>query len=333
VAADVLRKQAENRASNIFAKNVDAAQSGDIFDSYAAFNTGAKSFSPSSENIPNGSTGTLMRNADSMMTTNFAITPLASLPKVPMQFTDNFLSISDNLMTPMVKNIDLDLMRPRAGTLAVTGLRDVATRGGMNYLDNYRPKNLDLEAIRAKVPDVQRPKVTDLAPIRRMTDISPYRYKPDIQTTSFKFGDITIPRIPDPTIPKIPDPIKGINPPPVIPPVGLPGVPGIPGMGAPGFGGWNMGGRGSGTAGGRKSGQDLIQVKSSLFRKFVTGGHDIYTTRENVNRLKATIAAKGTFLGYDLIPTQEDLTKLEKKRLKNDNMERNMLGSFADIRV
>ena len=79
---------------------------------------------------------------------------------------------------------------------------------------------------------------------------------------------------------------------------------------------------------GEKSGRKvpLIQLKSSLFRKFAFGEKDLITSAENIGLVRETIGKKGSFFGYDAIPTQEQLNRAQAKALKNDMFERTVLG-------
>jgi len=89
---------------------------------------------------------------------------------------------------------------------------------------------------------------------------------------------------------------------------------------------------GIGRAPGKK---DLIQVKSSFFRKFAFGEKDFTIDKENLAKFKQTIANKGTFFGYDSVPTEEQM-KAEEARLNSSNAETKGLKgekSIFNIRV
>jgi hypothetical protein len=56
----------------------------------------------------------------------------------------------------------------------------------------------------------------------------------------------------------------------------------------------------------------LFQVKSDLFRKFVTGEKDIVVSKENIRLIKNIRGKKGSLLGF--VPTKELLVKKKKKK-------------------
>jgi len=168
------------------------------------------------------------------------------------------------------------------------------------------------------------------------------------------------PYIPDPKPPYVPPPyiddsyIPPYTPPPYIPPDYYPDKYSLPdyyltsykgsgyGGGYPLYGSLTGGAGGGGpkripkAALGRAPGKkDLIQVKSSLFRKFAFGEKDFEVDPESLTRFKKTIAQRGTFFGYDAVPTQEQLIRTERQ-LEKSSAEAKYLKdqkSILDIRI
>jgi len=100
---------------------------------------------------------------------------------------------------------------------------------------------------------------------------------------------------------------------PLPPPVPFIPITGSGGM-VPGFGRMDSGAgvRGFGRTTSTKRSSPLFQVKSDLFRKFVTGEKDLSVSRENVALIKSIRGKKGSLLG--IIPTKELLVKKKKKK-------------------
>jgi len=85
-----------------------------------------------------------------------------------------------------------------------------------------------------------------------------------------------------------------------------------------------------------KKTKGLIQFKSSLFRKFAFGEKDLLVNQQDLGAFKNIIAQRGTFFGYDVVPTMEQISR-EEKRLLKSRAEENILKpsdkSFLDIKV
>jgi len=81
--------------------------------------------------------------------------------------------------------------------------------------------------------------------------------------------------------------------------------------------------------------KQLIQVKSSLFRKFAFGEKDLLVDKESLAQFKRTIGKKGTFFGYDAVPTQEQLNAAEDKLWKSQAEAKYLKGqkSILDIEL
>ena len=78
----------------------------------------------------------------------------------------------------------------------------------------------------------------------------------------------------------------------------------------------------------------LIQVKSSLFRKFAFGEKDLLINPQDVQAFRNIIAQKGTFFGYDVVPTREQISREEQRLLKSQKEREGLKDtSFLDIKV
>jgi len=80
----------------------------------------------------------------------------------------------------------------------------------------------------------------------------------------------------------------------------------------------------------------LIQVKSSLFRKFAFGEKDFTVDADKLGAFQKTIAQRGSFFGYDVIPTQQQIQREEQKLWESQNEAIPFKGkekTFLDIKV
>jgi hypothetical protein len=83
-----------------------------------------------------------------------------------------------------------------------------------------------------------------------------------------------------------------------------------------------------------KKTRPLIQFKSSLFRKFAFGEKDLLVNQQDIAAFKNIIAQKGTFLGYDLVPTREQISREEARLLKSQGETKGLKDkSFLGIKV
>jgi len=68
-----------------------------------------------------------------------------------------------------------------------------------------------------------------------------------------------------------------------------------------------------------------------LFRKFAFNEKDLAVTKENAALLQQELAEKGSFFGYDAIPTQQQLNKQEATLLKSNAEAKYLKGQNTNI--
>ena len=246
---------------------------------------------------------------------NTQYTSLLDIPGA-MQLKSEYTSIKDSAQIPIIN--DYPVSKPEK-YLTPSESSKIVSNLNKQYIDTYKPDPYN--------PVSYKPDPYDPGPG------PPVSYKPD------PYDPGPGPPVPYKPGPYDPDPYIDTYPPspyaPYTPYIGG-GYIGFPGMATPpspsiGFGG------GSKKAPIEKSRgkKQLIQVKSSLFRKFAFGEKDIYVTKESLAAFKEKIAQKGTFFGYDAIPTAEQAARAEQKLLQSQAEGKILKGqrSILDIKV
>jgi len=222
-----------------------------------------------------------------------------------------------------------DFLSSKKSLLSLDQLTDIKLRTDtylpakniQDYMTMYKPKQIELskaktrELVRQDADTRARTRADVLEGTRLRTEaLEDIKLRTD---TALKTDVPIIPGVPFPGIPLIP--LFGF-----LPPGSLAGGKTGTGGGVRGFPGEKARGR-----------RPLIQVKSSLFRKFAFGEKDFEVDAESFSRFKRIIGKKGTFFGYDAIPTQEQLNRAENKLWKSQAEAKYLKGqkSILDISI